>query len=65
MIYRHYVVKDPKKKSYQMTNALVRFNPSSHLEMTIYKSNLQTVRGAGTLFGLKTGDTVYVKFLQT
>lgn len=48
-----------------MTNALVRFNPSSHLEMTIYKSNLQTVRGAGTLFGLKTGDTVYVKFLQT
>ena len=38
------------------------FNAAGHLELSIYKSNPQTVGSASSLFGLEFRDTVTIKF---
>lgn len=42
---------------------LALYNSSGFLELSIYRSNLDTVGGAATLFGLQYRDTVSVDFL--
>lgn len=42
---------------------LAIFNSTGHLELAIYKSNLQTVGGASTLMGLDYRDTITINFL--
>ena len=41
---------------------MVVFNSAGYLEIAVYKSNSRTVGSASTLMGLKTMDTVTVKF---
>lgn len=44
---------------------LALYNSSGFLELSIYRSNLDTVGGAATLFGLQYRDTVTVDFLKS
>jgi S-adenosylmethionine hydrolase len=41
---------------------LALFNSAGHLELAIYKSDLNTVGGASTLLGLDYRDTITVHF---
>lgn len=44
---------------------LALFNSEGYLELSIYKSNLQTVGGASTLLGLYYRDTVFINFFDS
>lgn len=43
-------------------NKLALFNSAGYLEIAIYKSNLQTVGGAASLFGLEYRDPIIIDF---
>ena len=53
----------PKSKRNDDGKKLALFNSSGHLEIAIYKSNLETVGGASTLLGLQYLDPVSINFL--
>ena len=44
---------------------LAIFNSSDHIEIAIYKSNLDTVGGASTLLGLNFRDTITINFINS
>ncbi|MDO5608490.1 MAG: SAM-dependent chlorinase/fluorinase [Capnocytophaga sp.] len=50
------------KRSYPEGKEVVLFNSEGLLELAVYKSNMQNVGGAATLFGLKYLDKVSVHF---
>ena len=52
----------PKGKREEDGKKLAIFNTSDHLELAVYKSNPQTIGGAGSLFGLDYRDPITVKF---
>ncbi len=52
----------PKGKREEDGKKIALFNSAGHLELAVYKSNPQTVGGAGSLFGLGYRDPVTVKF---
>ena len=52
----------PKEKREEDGKKIALFNTAGHLELAVYKSNPQTVGGAGSLFGLGYRDPVTVKF---
>ena len=52
----------PKNKRNEDGKKLALFNSEGHLELAVYKSNLETVGGASSLFGLNYRDPVTVKF---
>ena len=52
----------PKNKRNEDGKKLALFNSAGHLELAVYKSNLETVGGASSLFGLNYRDPVTVKF---
>lgn len=52
----------PKNKRNEDGKKLALFNSARHLELAVYKSNLETVGGASSLFGLNYRDPVTVKF---
>ena len=54
----------PKNKRYSDGKRLVIFNTSGHLEIAIYKSNLQTVGGASSLLGLGYRSNITVEFKE-
>ncbi len=51
-----------KNKRKGAGNELALFNASSYLELAIYKSNLTTVGGASSLFGLDYRDIISINF---
>lgn len=51
-----------KSKRKGAGNALALFNTASYLELAIYKSNLTTVGGASSLFGLDYRDIISINF---
>ena len=52
----------PKEKREEDGKKIALFNTAGHLELAVYKSNPQTVGGAGSLFGLGYRDPVTVEF---
>jgi len=52
----------PKENRDQDGKKIALFNAAGHLELSIYKSNPQTVGSAQSLFGLEFRDTVTIKF---
>ena len=52
----------PKEKREEDGKKIALFNTAGHLELAVYKSNPQTVGGAGSLFGLGYRDPVSVQF---
>ncbi|PID70212.1 MAG: hypothetical protein CSA39_02035 [Flavobacteriales bacterium] len=52
----------PKEKRHDEGKKLALFNEAGYLEIAIYKSDVQTVGGASTLFGLAYRDTITVNF---
>ena len=52
----------PKEKREEDGKKIALFNTAGHLELAVYKSNPQTVGGAGSLFGLGYRDPVTVQF---
>lgn len=52
----------PKDKRHDEGKKLALFNEAGHLEIAVYKSDVQSVGGASTLFGLAYRDTVTVNF---
>ncbi|MGM0635952.1 MAG: SAM hydrolase/SAM-dependent halogenase family protein [Bacteroidota bacterium] len=52
----------PKNKREEEGKKLALFNASGYLELAVYKSNLSTVGGASTLFGLKLMNTITINF---
>lgn len=54
----------PKDNRDEDGKKLALFNSAGFLELSIYKSNLQTVGGASTLLGLYYRDTVFINFSE-
>ena len=52
----------PKNKREEDGKKIALFNSAGHLELAVYKSNQQTVGGAGSLFGLDYRDPVTIIF---
>jgi S-adenosyl-L-methionine hydrolase (adenosine-forming) len=52
----------PKENRDEDGKKIALFNAAGHLELSIYKSNPQTVGSAQSLFGLEFRDTVTIKF---
>ena len=52
----------PKEKREEDGKKIALFNTAGHLELAVYKSNPQTIGGAGSLFGLGYRDPVTVQF---
>ena len=52
----------PKGKREEDGKKIALFNTAGHLELAVYKSNPQTIGGAGSLFGLGYRDPVTVQF---
>ena len=52
----------PKEKREEDGKKIALFDTAGHLELAVYKSNPQTVGGAGSLFGLGYRDPVSVQF---
>ena len=62
-LYKRYSdIAEGKDDSEAHGEAMVLFNSSNFLEISIYKSNLDTVGGASTLLGLQYRDTITVNF---
>lgn len=53
----------PAEKRDEDGKKLAIWNSSNYLELAVYKSNLTTVGGASTLFGLKYRDTITITFI--
>lgn len=45
-----------------MEKKIALFNAAGQLELSVYKSNPQTVGSANSLFGLEFRDTITIKF---
>lgn len=52
----------PKDKRIEDGKSIALWNSSAHLELAVYKSNLHTVGGASSLFGLRYRDTISITF---
>ena len=52
----------PRENREEDGKKLALFNSGGHLELSIYKSNLDTVGGASTLLGLGFRDTITINF---
>ncbi len=52
----------PKENRDEDGKKIALFNDAGHLELSIYKSNPQTVGSANSLFGLEFRDTITIKF---
>jgi len=52
----------PKENRDEDGKKIALFNAAGHLELSIYKSNPQTVGSASSLFGLEFRDTITIKF---
>ena len=52
----------PQENRYDEGKRLALFNSGDYLEISLYKSNMETVGGASSLLGLKYRDTVTIKF---
>ncbi len=53
---------EPKDKRVEDGKKIALFNASGYLELAIYRSNLTTVGGASSLFGLKLMSTININF---
>lgn len=51
-----------KEKREEDGKKLAIFNSAGYIELAIYKSNLSTIGGASTLFGLELRDTITINF---
>lgn len=54
---------EPKEKRVEDGKKIALFNASGYLELAIYRSNLTTVGGASSLFGLKLMSTININFI--